>query len=311
MMTRDLLKQELLSSSVEEGNVVEPCRWWVLGVFGFSSGIQGLLWMTFSSVPSESKAYYNIGERELDIMLNEGPVAYVIVVLACTLILTSRGGLRSAVGLSCGMCLVASVIRTVPSWLANHQSGMAFLYTAQFLNAAAAPLTQAAPSLMSQIWFPASQRALATGIARQSNACGRAVGFFIGPALVTTPTALPRLLYVEIAFAAATLLGYLAYFPEGPVKAPTRSAALMAANSEADTADHSLGLLVKQAVRLCLLESRVFLLVLSFGLQMGMYGAWSGVLPSVLQSEAGGGFNKEQAGEFGSVNTFAGIGGRV
>jgi len=105
------------------------------------------------------------------------------------------------------------------------------------------------------------------GIARQSNACGRAVGFYMGPALVSAASDLPTLLYVEVAMAVAVLLGFLVYFPEGPKHAPTRSAQLLAATAEVEQS-HSIGTICREAWKLCQLKSRVFLLVLSFGLQV-------------------------------------------
>ena len=131
-------------------------------------------------------------------------MAYVLVGIGCSYILMLHAGLRTAVGLSCTICFLASVLRSIPCWFSptsvakDHDGFMWFIYVAQFMNAAAAPLTQAAPSLISQIWFPTEQRALATGIARQSNSCGRAVGFFLGPAIVKIASDLPTLLYVEI-----------------------------------------------------------------------------------------------------------------
>jgi len=122
--------------------------------------------MTFSSVPKPSKAYYDIEDGDLDWLLNEGPIAYTAVSFMAAYVLMLRGGLRSAVALSCLMTLLAAALRMVPCWMPSHEDPdrtMVFLYVSAFVNAAAAPLTQSAPSLLSQVWFPADQRSLATG----------------------------------------------------------------------------------------------------------------------------------------------------
>jgi len=247
-------------------------------------------------------------------------VAYVIVGGVAAGVLQHRG-LRHAVGLSCLMCVVASALRCVPCWFTQetrldgaHTLTMGILYTAQFLNAAAAPFTQSAPSLVSQVWFPSQQRALATSIARQSNACGRALGYFLSPLLVQHSADLPRVLYVEAGAAVFILLCFLAYFPARPSVPPSRSAKMLAERAAHDEADAEAGEadpvgqgLLKDV--LALLSDRDSLLViLAFGLQMGMYGAWSGVLPSVLQSMS---YSNSQAGTLGAINTFAGIFGGI
>ena len=70
----------------------------------------------------------------------------------------------------------------------------------------------------------------------------------------------------------------------------------------------SIASIIRDGWTLTQLPSNVFLLVLSFGLQMGIYGVWSGVLPSTLLSM---GYDNTQAGTLGSLNTFAGIFGGV
>ena len=50
-------------------------------------------------------------------------------------------------------------------------------------------------------------------------------------------------------------------------------------------------------------------LVVAFGLQMGMYGTWSGLLSDILDSCTTVKLTAEEVGSLGAVNTFAGIAG--
>ena len=339
----------------------EPSRWWVLAVYSYSSALQGLLWMTFSSVESASKAFLHVDSNALNMILNEGPIAYCLVVLFASLLFLRSGGLRLSVLLGCAMCFFASVLRLAPIYfddaarLAHSGSIIWFVYVAQFINAAAAPLTQASPALISQTWFEPKQRSLASGIARVSNSAGRAVGFFLAPALVADGAGgdMPRFLFVEMVVALVPLLCAAAYFPDKPRSPPSRSAqqaaeqqaAASKALAQAALGERpkgrggigidggasggggggggreggdgysssgelpSLGALWRDCVRI-VREKNNLTLVLAFGCQMGVYGAWSGVLSPVLTS--GGQFSSAQAGTLGSVNTFAGIvGGTV
>jgi len=319
------------------------CRWWVLGVYSYASGLQGLLWMTYSSVPDASKAFLGCGDGTLNTILIEGPIAYVLVVVFASWLFTTAGGLKRSVLAGCSMCAFAAALRCLPALLLRDQGSalaMALVYAAQFINAGAAPFTQASPALISQAWFPLEQRGLATAIARQSNSAGRAVGFFLAPALVSTKADLPRFLYVELGVALLPLLCALAYFPAGPRRPPTRSAASLsstiaeaakpppraaaasssspprlgsavggAGGAGAGTRAEVLAVL-RDGLALLRQRSRLAMLVGAFGLQMGVYGAWSGILPQVLKS-GGSGFTSTDAGTLGSVNTFAGIAGGV
>jgi len=61
-------------------------------------------------------------------------------------------------------------------------------------------------------------------------------------------------------------------------------------------------------VRTALATPSFALLCVAGGLEMAIYGMWSGVLPAVLTSLPGAAaYSDAQAGAFGSVNTFAGI----
>ena len=68
-----------------------------------------------------------------------------------------------------------------------------------------------------------------------SNALGRAIGFFLGPALVHTSTDLPRLLYVNVAFAALPCLAAWVYLPPFPAAPPSSAAAVEAARWSANS----------------------------------------------------------------------------
>ena len=94
---------------------VSRSRWWVLLVFGLSSGTQGLMWMTYSSVPDDAKAFLEVEDAQLNLILNEGPVAYVLVSALAAWLLRTKG-LRWATACSVVMCVVAAILRTIPAW---------------------------------------------------------------------------------------------------------------------------------------------------------------------------------------------------
>jgi hypothetical protein len=126
----------------------------------------------------------------------------------------------------------ASLLRCLPLLLpagSSRSSSLVAIHVAQFINGAAAPLVVLSPSYLSLVWFPDSQRNTATAMANVANALGRAVGFFLGPALVSRGADLPTLLFVEVGLLALPLVGALAFCPAAPRVPPSAAAAAEAA----------------------------------------------------------------------------------
>lgn len=200
-------------------------KWWVLLWYSYVSALQSLLWsksrravgpppesrgpatvistpqsfhsVTYSSVPAASNAYLGIDDATLNLLLAYGPIAFCLAVYPAAAILSARpvDGLRLTIRLGAGLCLAAATLRTVPVFIparadssdaAAHDTALALTHIAQFINAAVGPLIVASPAVLSRAWFPPAQRNTATAIANTANALGRAVGFFLGPALVST-----------------------------------------------------------------------------------------------------------------------------
>lgn len=325
----------------EEESSTEPVytppawqAWWVLGLYGTLSALQSLLWITYSSVPSASRDYLQTNDDTLNLWLNWGPVAFCFSVFPAQWLLSrARTGLRDSIRLGLCLCLLASLIRLYPTFLTlqqrldQHTLCIVLTHIAQFINGAVAPLAVASPSYLSLVWFPDSTRNSATAIANVSNALGRAVGFFLGPALVATSGDLPTLLYVCVACAAVPCVASLVFLPPFPSTPPSRAAkeeaegwmdreaaAAAAAAKAVDSTTKvpsTLSLLLPSTLgaSLALVCHPPFLAVaVSGGVTMALYGAWSGELTPALTQ---GGYSDKAAGAIGSVVTFAGIVGGV
>lgn len=352
-----LLKDPLMDAGLEAD--VEPsespapkskCLWlqqtWILTMYCFVSAIQALLWMTYSSVdPDIAYGYLGLGTNATDNatreqlttwIVNEGPIGYIFTVFTVPVLLLHPQGLRYAMLLAGCMPLLAAVLRMIPAWVSPSEGDgrtpyLWLVFVAQAINAMAAPYTQSLPTHVSQTWFGVNWRAFATSVGRVSNAGGRSIGYFIGPALAHSGK-LDSLMYVELGTAAAIFVAVAAYFPAAPRYPPTRSAdALRAstlskgpmAKATAATNNESPGHQVERnetgrrnnGRRICqelgtvvCSKSRTILLLVGFGVQMGAYGAWSGVLLPVLTTS---GMDPQEASDIGAYNTLAGVVGGV
>ena len=314
-----------------------------MALYGYLSALQSLLWLTFSSVPESSKAFLGTNDDTLSLFLDWGPVAFCFSVFPAQYLLsTSRTGLRDSIRLGYALCLFAALLRLFPIFITDaqraeqgtlHSASLACVHIAQFINGAVAPLAVASPSYLSLLWFPEEERNSATAIANVSNALGRAVGFFLGPALVHGAGDVKTLLLVCVGCAALPCLAALAFLPALPQQPPSAAAEREAARwanhapqephwqvlEDADAAagkppppataiSPSMAEALAQAGRAC--SHAPFLAAcLSGGVTMAFFGAWSGELTPALT--AGGAFTDAQAGSIGSLCTFAGIAGGI
>ena len=147
------------------------------------------------------------GRPRLDVLLNEGPIAYIVVVFFAAGLLARPNGFRLSVIAGAALCCGGALVRLVPLLYGEeerHARGAAMLipvHIGQTLNAAAAPFVVASVSQLSFAWFPPHERNTATAIANVASATGRAIGFGLGPALVKSADDLPLLLYIEAGLA--------------------------------------------------------------------------------------------------------------
>ena len=213
-------------------------RWWVLFVYNFAEAMQGLMWMSYSSVPQASKDFLHVNDSMLNWILNLGPISFVLCSAGAAHILNRPGGLRSAMLIGASMLFTSSVLRCIPPFFyspdqraEDHTGLLWWVLIAQFINAAAATLFEPAPALLSQTWFPPHERALATGLARAGNAGGRAIGFLLGPAMVSSAVDMPLFLYVHVFAASILIISAIAYYPPAPPSPPSRSAQVFGAGA--------------------------------------------------------------------------------
>ena len=301
-------------------------RWWVLALYGVLSSTQSLLWITYSSVPASSESFFSTTQDTLGLWLNYGPIAFCVTCIPSLWLLhRSRAGLQLSIRLGLTLCTLASLLRLIPAWLPASQRGaplaLAVTHVAQFLNGAVAPLAVASPAYLSLVWFPDSERNLATALANTANALGRAIGFFLGPLLVSSAGDLPTLLYVTVLAAALPCAAAWAYLPDVPSRPPSAATAkealrwAEAPGAAGGSSGDSAAALVQLGLRGALTQARAacgspaFLLTAaSGGAVMAFFGAWSGVLTAALTPPHGA-LSDGQAGLLGALVTFAGIAG--
>jgi len=224
-------------------------KWWVLFLYSYLSGVQSLIWMTFSSVPAASREFLSTDNSTMDLWLDWGPVAFCFMVFPATYLLAAkRTGLQLSIRSGFVMSTAAALIRCIPLLFTSdqragslHGTMIGLIHFAQFLNGAVAPFATMSPSLLSLTWFPEGSRNTATAIANVSNALGRAIGFFLGPALVSSGADIPLLMLIEVAIVGVPALAALLFCPPYPTVPPSPAAAEDAARWDSGSAGGGAG----------------------------------------------------------------------
>jgi len=152
--------------------------------------------------------------------LNEGPIFFVVALPFAVVLLASNHGLARSVFVGAAMVFAGAALRSAALLLPSDASGfedrathgsaghtwaLVLVHAGSILNAAAAPFVVISPAYLSLVWFPPNERNTATAIATTSGAVGRGIGQLIGPALVSRPSDLARLLLLELGLAALPL----------------------------------------------------------------------------------------------------------
>ena len=116
---------------------------------------------------SSAKAYYDVNDFTITWWMNIGVVSGILAFLFTSKYLAARGeGLKTVLTASTVAQLIAMCARLVPVWVGVQRStaGIVTIYAAQFIVGAVGPMVMAAPPLLSNIWFPPEERAMATAV---------------------------------------------------------------------------------------------------------------------------------------------------
>ncbi|RHY97722.1 hypothetical protein DYB37_008088, partial [Aphanomyces astaci] len=117
-------------------------------------------------------------------------VAYIPFAFIGSWIMDHRG-LRFGVVLGAGLQAAGASLRVVGDWI-DPSYQLYFLFGGQMLAAVAMPFMVNSPPMLSALWFPPSQRAMATSVAVNCNQIGIALVYILCPLVVTSVTDIPN-----------------------------------------------------------------------------------------------------------------------
>lgn len=133
-------------------------RWAVLGIFVLNQLVSNLLWITFAPVADVMRCYYHITNDLVNTLSLASSVLALLLVLPASWLLV-RFGIRFVVVLSSFATAIGGALRVMGAGAGYFSLLMVGQIVSSFNG-----LMMGSTTLLSEIWFPASERATATAI---------------------------------------------------------------------------------------------------------------------------------------------------
>jgi MFS family permease len=253
-------------------------RLYVVAVFSTYAFMQGLCWAIPGPLSSAYLTLYGADAAFVQLLVNIGPIIYVLVSLPLALWMDRPGGMRPSVLLGISLVTVGQVLRTLA--FDGGALSTALLVLSYVLNAASGPVAMGAVGRISETFFPVEQRATSTAVMAEANLLGVAGAMLFGPLIVQSAvlSEMATYNYAILGVLVPTQIAAMAYFPSAPLVAPSASAAQLKEH-ERSAGAAGLSLSAQWATVKTLLTNPSFVVLVSaYGFATGMFGSWATVL---------------------------------
>lgn len=203
----------------------DPWRFAVAPIFCLLSISNAMQWIAFSPIVDEVRAYFNMNATQVNFLATTYVIAYVVIVfLSCKLYEVT--GIKLGVLIAAGANAIGALLKIIAlyAW-----PNAALLYIAQVFNSFTEVLTIATPPLISNRWFPESERMVANTIMSSALNFGCGVGVLI-PTLFVTPEKQDKkhfgnFFWFHFGFTALVVVLVVFLFPKKPRYAASHFAA--------------------------------------------------------------------------------------
>jgi len=222
----------------ESSYVVETKRWWILFAFSFTAMMQSMCWNILSPITDGIRAGFGVSllsDSFISWSTNSANIAFLCAIGPLSWIADNKGP-RFVTLLSGALLLVCCILRCIP---VEGQAFQAVMVLAMIFDGLSGAWLNFGGPILSELWFPNSERTMATAAMAVATYFGGALGFVIGPQVVgdhtpfanstaTQPAArqaVQRLFYLEAGLTAAAFLCVCVCFPDQPIEPPSEAAA--------------------------------------------------------------------------------------
>jgi MFS family permease len=270
---------------MENGSVkVYRYRWLVLVAFVLVASMTQVLWITFAPITGAAAGFYGKSDLMIGLLSMVFMIVYILVVIPAAWAIDTWG-FRAAVGLGAVLSAVFALLRGL------FASNYTIVFLAQVGIAAGQPLVIGAITKIAARWFPARERATASGLGTLALYAGPLAAMLLSPYLFLRIGMARMLLLYGIASAAAAAV-FLAVAREHP---PT-------------PAGPDERVLMFDGLK-SMMRRRDFLFLLAmFFVGLGLFNSVSTWVEDIIRPR---GFTISQAGALGGLMLVGGIVGAV
>ena len=268
---------------------VSRTRWLVLCAHSCCCVVSFAQLCTLSPVQNISMERYGVSSLLINLSSLLFMGGTVLLLPLALYILTRRTGLQTSMLVGACCSAAGAWIRFFSAFSSSMSSYLLFSI-GQAVCAVAHPFFLASPCVLVSMWFPLTQRAIATTVAYIMGFLGMGMSFLISWFLASQPDHMGRLLLAHGCLATAALvLAFVAFLPNGgrPKTGPPSMNAIFM---------KQVGEPIMPAIKSLCQNRNVWLLFFAFGLSGGLFEAFFILLNQIMEPD---GFSLEVIGTSG------------
>jgi MFS family permease len=262
-------------------------RWIVLVSFMFITLMTQLLWITFAPITGAAAQYYGKSDLWIGLLSMSFMAVYILAVIPSAWTIDTWG-FRRAVGIGSVLTAVCALTRGI------FGSNFTLVFASQIGIALGQPLVLGSITKLAAKWFPANERATATGLGTLAIYLGILVGMMATPVL-TLKVGMVGMLRLYGVLAALAALGFLLLAKAEP---PAPSSA----------SGQEERILMFDGLKAIIRQGNFILLLVIFFIGLGMFNGISTWIEVIVRAR---GFTTTQAGMLGGLMLIGGILGAV
>ena len=270
-------------------------RWVVLGAFCLLNLVVEMNWLTFAPITKECMAFYHAPAMTILALSMSFMVLYLFASVPASYVIDTYG-IWIGVGVGAVLTAVFGLVRGM------YGSNLTMVFASQLALGVGQPFVLNAITKVAATWFPARERATASGFPVLAQFVGIIIAFLVSPLLLRQTVVGAATLYnipqIVMVYGYASLLGaipFLVFARKAPIPAP-------------DEVGEAQPLPFSQALCRLLRQRDMILLSLLFFIGLGLFNAISTLIELILIPK---GLGKVAAGQVGALMMVGGIIGAI
>ncbi len=271
----------------QSGFKVYGYRWVVLLAFMGIIALNQLLWITFAAITTDAMQFYAVSDLSIGLLSLIFMVVYIFVSFPASWVIDTYG-IRVGVGIGAILTGLFGLVRGLGA------SNYTWVLAAQIGIAVGQPFIMNAITTIAARWFPASERATASGIGSLAMYLGILLGVALTPYLALR-AGIPGMLMIYGVASVVAMLVFLLFSRERPPTPPCPP-------------DQESRSLVLDGLNKMIRQRDFIFLMIIFFVGLGAFNAVTTWIEQILSPRH---FSATQAGDAGGMMIFGGILGAV